>query len=59
MVAQGLNEALAAMIGGGIFLSGQAFLVAVAIMIGAGVAAGIFPALKAMRLSIVDALARG
>ena len=59
MVAQGLNEALAAMIGGGIFLSGQAFLVAIVIMIGAGVAAGIFPALKAMRLSIVDALARG
>jgi len=59
MVAQGLNEALAAMIGGGIFFSGQAFLVAVVIMIGAGVAAGIFPALKAMRFSIVDALARG
>ena len=58
-VAQSLNEALAAMIGGGIFLSGQAFLVAIVIMIGAGVAAGIFPALKAMRLSIVDALARG
>jgi len=58
-VAQSLNEALAAMIGGGIFLSGQAFIVAVMIMIGAGVAAGIFPALKAMRLSIVDALARG
>jgi len=59
MIAQSLNEALAAMIGGGIFLSGQALLVAVMIMIGAGVAAGIFPALKAMRLSIVDALARG
>ena len=59
MVAQSLNEALAAIIGGGIFLSGQAFLVAIVIMIGAGVAAGIFPALKAMRLSIVDALARG
>ena len=59
MVAQGMNEALAAMIGGGIFFSGQAFLVALVIMIGAGVAAGIFPALKAMRFSIVDALARG
>jgi len=47
------------MVGGGIFLSGQAFLVAVLIMIGAGVAAGIFPAIKAMRLSIVEALARG
>jgi ABC-type antimicrobial peptide transport system permease subunit len=27
-------------------------------MIGAGILAGIFPALKAMRLSIIDALAR-
>jgi len=59
MVAQSINEALGAMIGGGIFLSGRALLVAVVIMIGAGVAAGIFPAIKAMRLSIVDALARG
>jgi len=59
MVAQGINEALGAMIGGGIFLSVQALLVAVLIMIGAGIAAGIFPAIKAMRLSIVDALARG
>jgi putative ABC transport system permease protein len=59
MVAQSINEALGAMIGGGIFLSGQALLVAVLIMIGAGIAAGIFPAIKAMRLSIVDALARG
>jgi len=57
--AQGLNDALAAMFGGGIFLSPQAFLVAILIMIGAGVAAGIFPALQARRLSIVDALARG
>lgn len=59
VLAQGLNEALAAMIGGGIFLSAQALLVAILIMVGAGVAAGIFPAIKAMRLSIVDALARG
>jgi ABC-type antimicrobial peptide transport system permease subunit len=29
-----------------------------ALMVAAGVAAGIFPALNAMRLSIVDALAR-
>jgi putative ABC transport system permease protein len=57
--AQGLNDALAAMFGGGIFLSPQAFLIAVLIMFGAGIAAGIFPALQARRLSIVDALARG
>jgi ABC-type antimicrobial peptide transport system permease subunit len=33
-------------------------LIALAIMIGAGLLAGIFPALKAMRLPIIDALAR-
>ena len=43
----------------GIYLSGPAILTAIAIIIGAGILAGIFPALKAMRLSIVDALARG
>ncbi len=42
----------------GIFLSPQAVLTAVAVMIGAGIVAGIFPALKARRLSIIDALAR-
>jgi ABC-type antimicrobial peptide transport system permease subunit len=42
----------------GMFLSGKAILAAIGIMIGAGIVAGIFPALKAMRLSIVDALAR-
>ena len=42
----------------GIFLSPRAMMGAVGIMFGAGIAAGIFPALKAMRLSIVDALAR-
>ena len=31
---------------------------AIAMMIAAGILAGIFPALKAMRLSIIDALAR-
>ncbi|MGH8222259.1 MAG: ABC transporter permease, partial [Woeseiaceae bacterium] len=43
----------------GVYLTSAAILAAVAVMIAAGVAAGIFPALKAMRLSIVDALARG
>ena len=42
----------------GIFLSPQAILTAIGVMLGAGIIAGIFPALKAMRLSIIDALAR-
>lgn len=42
----------------GIYLSWAAIGTAVALMAGAGVVAGIFPALTAMRLSIVDALAR-
>jgi putative ABC transport system permease protein len=43
----------------GLFLSPQAVLAALGLIVGAGIVAGIFPALKAMRLSIVDALARG
>jgi len=43
----------------GVYLSPAALAAAVAIIVAAGVVAGIFPALKAMRLSIVDALARG
>src|SRR5690606_183094 len=43
----------------GIFLSPQAIIMAILLMVAAGIVAGIFPALKAMRLSIVDALARG
>jgi ABC-type antimicrobial peptide transport system permease subunit len=42
----------------GIYLTPEAMLTAVGIMIASGVIAGIFPALKAMRLSIIDALAR-
>jgi putative ABC transport system permease protein len=42
----------------GIFLSPGAIAAGIAMMIGAGILAGIFPALKAMRLSIIDALAR-
>jgi putative ABC transport system permease protein len=42
----------------GIYLPPQSVLIALAIMIGAGFLAGIFPALKAMRLPIIDALAR-
>lgn len=43
----------------GIYLTPQAMLIAVSMMAGAGILAGVFPAVKAMRLSIVDALARG
>jgi putative ABC transport system permease protein len=43
----------------GIYLSPQAMLLAVILMIAGGVLAGLFPALKARRLTIVDALARG
>ena len=57
LVVQGAAQQLGGMLPG-MFLSGKAILGAIGIMIGAGVIAGIFPALKAMRLSIVDALAR-
>ncbi len=42
----------------GMYLTPNAILTAVCIMVGAGIVAGIFPAIKAMRLSIIDALAR-
>ncbi len=42
----------------GIYLSPQAVGTAIGIMVLSGVVTGIFPALKAMRLSIIDALAR-
>jgi putative ABC transport system permease protein len=58
VVVQGLAKSLGAYLPG-IFLSPQAAIGAVALMIIAGIAAGIFPALTAMRLSIVAALARG
>lgn len=57
LVVQGLARQMAAFLPG-IFLSPGAIAAAVAIMIGAGILAGIFPAMKAMRLSIIDALAR-
>lgn len=58
VLVQGLIKQSGAMLPG-IFLSPEAILVAVAIMFGGGALAGIFPAVKAMRLTIVDALARG
>ena len=47
------------MVGIGLSLSAGTATLGVLILIGAGIIAGIFPALSAMRLSIVDALARG
>jgi putative ABC transport system permease protein len=58
VVVQGLASTLGAYLPG-LFLSPQAALAALGLIVAAGAAAGIFPALKAMRLSIVDALARG
>ncbi len=57
LVVQGLAQQMAAFLPG-VFLSPAAIAGGVAMMIGAGILAGIFPALKAMRLSIIDALAR-
>jgi len=58
VVVQGLASTLGAFLPG-LFLSPQAALAALGLIVAAGTAAGIFPALKAKRLSIVDALARG
>lgn len=57
VIVQGLTKQLGAFLPG-IFLSPGAIAGGIAMMIGAGILAGIFPALKAMRLSIIDALAR-
>ena len=53
------SDALSATMGVGLSISSESITLGVAIMIGAGILAGIFPALQAMRLTIVDALARG
>ena len=57
-VSQGIAAALSAFVPG-IIVSAEIVLAALAFMIAAGVLAGLFPALHARRLSIVDALARG
>ncbi|MGB5625692.1 MAG: ABC transporter permease [Woeseiaceae bacterium] len=57
LVVQGVAKQMAAFLPG-VFLSPEAIAGGIAMMIGAGILAGIFPALKAMRLSIIDALAR-
>jgi len=56
-LTQGVAEAVGAFLPG-IYFSPGAMLTGLAMMVGAGIIAGIFPALKAMRLSIIDALAR-
>jgi putative ABC transport system permease protein len=57
VLVQGVAKAMGAFLPG-MFLSPEAILSAIGIMIGAGIIVGIFPAMKAMRLSIIDALAR-
>ena len=58
VLTQGVAAAMAAFIPG-ITVAPEIVLAGVGFMLAAGVLAGIFPALKAMRLTIVDALARG
>lgn len=55
---QGVAKQAGAMLPG-VYLSPQAMLLALILMVAGGILAGIFPALKARRLTIVDALARG
>ena len=57
VVVQGVAQNAGAFLPG-IYLSPSAMLTAIGLMVAAGIVAGIFPALKAMRLSIIDALAR-
>ena len=58
VLIQGIAQNMGAFLPG-VHLSTTALLTALGLMFGAGILAGIFPALTAMRLSIVDALARG
>lgn len=57
VLVQGAARAMGAFLPG-MFLTTDAMLTALCIMVVAGIVAGIFPALKAMRLTIIDALAR-
>jgi putative ABC transport system permease protein len=57
VLVQALSQQMAATLPG-VFLSGAAVIFGVTGMVSAGVVAGVFPAVKAMRLTIVDALAR-
>lgn len=57
VLVQGVAQQMGAFLPG-VFLSPGAIGTGIAMMVGAGILAGIFPAVKAMRLSIIDALAR-
>jgi putative ABC transport system permease protein len=57
LLVQGLATQMGAFLPG-IYLSAGALLAGAACMLAVGILAGIFPALKAMRLTIVEALAR-
>jgi putative ABC transport system permease protein len=57
ILVQGVAEQFGAFLPG-VYLSPTAIAAGIATMIAAGVLSGIFPAIKAMRLSIIDALAR-
>jgi putative ABC transport system permease protein len=59
LIATVVSEQFAVMVGGGLYLMPATWGIAGLIIVGTGIAAGIFPALQARRLSIVDALARG
>lgn len=54
-----VSDAFSAMVGVGLSVTTQSLVLGILIMLGAGILSGIFPALHAMRLTIVDALARG
>ena len=55
----GAAKQTAAMLPGGLVLTSESMITGLVIMLFAGILAGIFPALRAMRLTIVDALNRG
>ncbi|MDX1498821.1 MAG: ABC transporter permease [Woeseiaceae bacterium] len=57
VLVQGVAEQFGAFLPG-VYLSPASLATGFGLMLGAGALAGIFPAVKAMRLSIVDALAR-
>lgn len=58
ILVQGMSQQMASTLPG-VFLSSDAIVFAILGMVAAGLIAGVFPAAKAMRLTIVDALARG
>ena len=57
--AAAMSGRFAAMMGIGLSLSPGALALGIGIMLVTGVVAGLFPALKARRLTIVEALSRG